>query len=123
MIGKLYMAIDPNLQKRIVDNAYWFIEKIITIGSTCLPSTTLMTHNTHDTHKRELKSLQLKVHVDEQANQMHKLSSDLNSMKQELEKTKQELNSTRQALTDITNESAVSKEQYHHSTQQVLKWK
>ena len=117
------MAIDPNLQKENFrpDNAYSFIERKITVRPTCSSSTTLMTHSTHNTYKSELKSLHMKV--DEQADQMHKLTLDLNFMKQKLEKTKQDLSSTRHALRDITNELAVSKKQHHYSTQQVLQWK
>ena len=92
-----------------------------TSGSTCSLSNALVSYDTRDIQNSELKSLHVKV--DKQAYHMHKLTSDLSSMKQELEKTKKELNSTRRALNDITNELAVSKEQHHHSTQQVLKWK
>ena len=122
MIGKLYMAIDPNLQKNNSrpDNVYRFIERRTTLGPTC-PSTTQMIYGTHNIHKSELKSLHVKG--DEQDDQMYQLTLDLNSMKQELDKTKQELNSTKQALNDITNELAASKKQHHYSTQQVLKWK
>ena len=93
VIGKLYMAIDPNLQKNNCrpDNAYRFIERRTTLGSN-LPSTTLMTYSTHDIHKSELKSLHVKG--DEQDDHIHKLTLDLNSMKQALDKTKQQLNST-----------------------------
>ena len=67
-----------------------------------LPPSTVMTYSTHHTNKSELKSLHAKV--DEQADQMHYLTLDLNSIKQELEISKQELNSTRHALKDITND-------------------
>jgi len=74
LIGKLYITIDPNLQKKNCrpDNAYRFIERINTLESTYPPSTTLMTYNTHGTHKSEFKSLHAKV--DELADQMHQLA-------------------------------------------------
>jgi len=59
------------------DNAYRFIGRMTTLESTYPPSTTLMTYNTHVTHKSEFKSLHAKVE------QMHKL---VNPMKKELEK-------------------------------------
>ena len=64
------------------DNAYRFIGRMTTLESTYPPSTTLMTYNTHVTHKSEFKSLHAKV-------------------EKRIRKTKQELNSTRHALKDI----------------------
>ena len=117
VIGRLYMAIDPNLQSNVSrpDNAYRYIERIVASESACHPSASMMTYG------NEIKTLNAKVN--EQADQIKKLMCDLNLIKQELEKTRQELKSTKHALSNITNELATAKKQQHHSNQQVQKWK
>lgn len=102
VIGRLYMAIDPNLQNYNYrpDNAYRFIERKVASGSACHPAT-LMTYG------NELKILHAKVN--EQANQMQKLTLDLSLIKQELQKTREELQSTKHALNDVSNELTTTK--------------
>ena len=117
VMGRLYMAIDPNLQSNVFrpDNAYRYIERKVASESACHPSASMMTYG------NEIKTLNAKVN--EQADQIKKLTCDLNLIKQELEKTRQELKSTKHALSNITNELATAKKQQHHSNQQVQKWK
>ena len=111
------MAIDPNLQNNVYrpDNAYRFIEGKVASGSACHPATLMMTYG------NELKTLHAKVN--EQANQMQKLTLHLSLIKQELQKTQEELKSTKHALKDMSNELTTTKQQQHHSNQQVKKWK
>ena len=111
------MAIDPNLQSNVSrpDNAYRYTERKVASESACHPSASMMTYG------NEIKTLNAKVN--EQADQIKKLTCDLNLIKQELEKTRQELKSTKHALSNITNELATAKKQQHHCNQQVQKWK
>ena len=104
-LGKLYIAIDKNLEKKQMrpDNAYRFVEKLV--GSS-LPRSTVVSYNLE---KDTIKDLQSELQ--QCSDEIQKLTADFAAMKLQLEDTKKELYSTKSALGDVINEAKCHKKQ------------
>lgn len=81
-LGKLYIAIDKNLEKKQMrpDNAYRFVEKLV--GSS-LPRSTVVSYNLE---KDTIKDLQSELQ--QCSDEIQKLTADFAAMKLQLEDTK-----------------------------------
>ena len=98
-LGKFYIAIDKNLEKKEMrpDNAYRFVERLI---ASSLPRSNVVSYNLEKSAIKDLQS-ELKHCSDE----ILKLTADFAAMKLQLEDTKKELHSTKSALGDVINEA------------------